>query len=143
MSGASPEPDNLFITVIDLVTLGKLILSSEVPWYYILEWIIVYDGSKISENFQQFSNYKKIVELVFNSNDNEVQGNAQRNFGLNYHRAFYHESYDDNDDICYQRLRAEDRPFSYKKADDECSRQPPSTIRWIDHDTENDLQDLA
>ena len=64
----------------------------------------------------------------------------KRNFGLNYHRAFYHESYDDNDDICYQRLRAEDRPFSYKKADDECSRQSPQTIKWIDHETENDLR---
>ena len=64
----------------------------------------------------------------------------KRNFGLNYHRAFYHDRYDDNDDICYQRLRAEDRPFSYKNADDECSRQAPQTIRWIDHETENDLR---
>ncbi len=54
----------------------------------------------------------------------------KRNFGLNYHRAFYHSQYDDNDDICYQRLRAEDRPFSYKKPDDECTRQAPSSVDY-------------
>ena len=55
-----------------------------------------------------------------------------RNFGLNYHRAFYHELYDDNDDICYQRLRAEDRPYFYKNADDECTRQAPTSVDFTD-----------
>ena len=62
----------------------------------------------------------------------EYEGNYKenRNFGLNYHRAFYHELYDDNDDICYQRLRAEDRPYFYKSADDECTRQAPTSIDY-------------
>jgi hypothetical protein len=64
----------------------------------------------------------------------EYEGNYKenRNFGLNYHRAFYHKLYDDNDDICYQRLRAEDRPYFYKNADDECTRQAPSSIDYKD-----------
>jgi len=32
-------------------------------------------------------------------------------FGLSYHRAFYHEGYDDSNDICIQRVRQEDLPF--------------------------------
>ena len=64
----------------------------------------------------------------------EYEGNYKenRNFGLNYHRAHYHELYDDNDDICYQRLRAEDRPYSYKSADDECTRQAPTSVNYED-----------
>jgi hypothetical protein len=33
------------------------------------------------------------------------------NFGLSYHRAFYHEGYDDPNDIYLQRWRMEDRPW--------------------------------
>ena len=63
----------------------------------------------------------------------------KRNFGLNYHQVFYHESYDDNttSSISVPGLKI---GLLTRKADDECSRQPPSTIRWIDHDTENDLR---
>ena len=62
--------------------LPKILKS--INFNYISEWIIVYDGSKIDENFKQFNNHNKIVELFFRSNNNEVQGNAQRNLGLNY-----------------------------------------------------------
>ena len=50
----------------------------------IFKWIIIYDGSKISENFKQFKDKEKIVELVYRSEKNEIQGNAQRNKGLDY-----------------------------------------------------------
>ena len=64
----------------------------------------------------------------------EYEGNYKenRNFGLNYHRSNYHPLYDDNDDICYQRLRAEDRPYFYKSADDECTRQAPTSVQYTD-----------
>ena len=50
----------------------------------IFKWIIIYDGSKISENFKQFKDKEKIVELDCKSEKNEIQGNAQRNKGLDY-----------------------------------------------------------
>jgi hypothetical protein len=38
--------------------------------------------------------------------------NGTIDFGLNYHRAFFHSDYDDPDDIYLQRWRLEDRPWS-------------------------------
>jgi hypothetical protein len=38
--------------------------------------------------------------------------NGTTDFGLNYHRAFFHEDYDDPDDIYLQRWRMEDKPWS-------------------------------
>ncbi len=51
---------------------------------YIFKWLIIYDGSKISPNFKQFQGNQKIVELVYKSLEGEIQGNAQRNKGLDY-----------------------------------------------------------
>jgi SAM-dependent methyltransferase len=48
---------------------------------YVDEWIIVYDGSKITENPNLF-NHEKIKEYV-HYNNNSCFGNAQRNFALN------------------------------------------------------------
>ncbi len=48
---------------------------------YVDEWIIVYDGSKITENPNIF-NHEKIKEYVHYDN-NSCFGNAQRNFALN------------------------------------------------------------
>jgi SAM-dependent methyltransferase len=47
---------------------------------YVNEWIIVYDGSKITENPNLF-NHEKIKEYVHN-NENSRFGNAQRNYGI-------------------------------------------------------------
>ena len=38
--------------------------------------------------------------------------NGTIDFGLNYHRAFFHEDYDDPDDIYLQRWRMENKPWS-------------------------------
>ena len=50
--------------------------------------------------------------------------NGTCNYGLNYHRSFYSSGYDDNDDICNQRLRKEDKAFKYVKPSEECMAQP-------------------
>ncbi len=50
--------------------------------------------------------------------------NGTCNYGLNYHRSFYHEGYDENDDICSQRLRKEDKAYEYVKPTRECMEQP-------------------
>ena len=50
--------------------------------------------------------------------------NGTCNYGLNYHRSFYHAGYDDNDDICNQRLRKEDKKYNYVKPSEECMAQP-------------------
>jgi hypothetical protein len=50
--------------------------------------------------------------------------NGTCNYGLNYHRSFYHEGYDDNDDICNQRLRKEDKKYKYLKPSEQCMAQP-------------------
>lgn len=44
------------------------------------EWIIVYDGTKIKENFQFFKNNEKIKEYVHTGNG--ISGNPQRNYAL-------------------------------------------------------------
>tara|TARA_E500000331_G_scaffold62644_1_gene57386 strand:+ start:936 stop:1616 length:681 start_codon:yes stop_codon:yes gene_type:complete len=62
--------------------LNKILQS--ISFDHIYKWIIIYDGSKISENFEQFKNNKNIVEIVYISQKGEIQGNAQRNKGLDY-----------------------------------------------------------
>ena len=61
----------------------KKILQS-ISFDHIFKWIIIYDGSKISENYKQFKNNQNVIELVYKSKKDEIQGNAQRNKGLNY-----------------------------------------------------------
>ena len=61
----------------------KKILQS-ISFDHIFKWIIIYDGSKISENYIQFSNNQNIIEIIYKSKKDEIQGNAQRNEGLNY-----------------------------------------------------------
>jgi hypothetical protein len=63
-------------------------LKESINFNYVDEWLIVYDGSKITENPKLFENdivnnidNKKIREFVFRD-DNGISGNAQRNFAL-------------------------------------------------------------
>ena len=62
--------------------LNKILQS--INFDYIFKWIIVYDGSKIPENFKQFKNNQKIEELVYKCQQGGIQGNSQRNKGLEY-----------------------------------------------------------
>ena len=55
-------------------------LYETINFDYVDEWIIVYDGSKITENPKLF-NHEKIKEYI-HKNDNSSFGNAQRNFAL-------------------------------------------------------------
>jgi predicted O-methyltransferase YrrM len=55
-------------------------LYDTINFDYVDEWIIVYDGSKITENPKLF-NHEKIKEYI-HKNDNSSFGNAQRNFAL-------------------------------------------------------------
>lgn len=49
---------------------------------YIDEWIIVYDGNKLTENPKLF-NHEKIKEYIY-KNDNSSTGNSQRNYALEH-----------------------------------------------------------
>jgi hypothetical protein len=64
----SYRPDNL-LKVIDSINFD-----------YIEEWIIVYDGTKITENPNIFKNNSKIKEYVYKGKG--VSGNPQRNYAL-------------------------------------------------------------
>ena len=58
-------------------------IENAIDFDYIDEWIIVYDGSKISEIpsiFNDSINKNKIKEFI--NNDKGISGNPQRNFGL-------------------------------------------------------------
>jgi SAM-dependent methyltransferase len=55
-------------------------LYETINFDYVDEWIIVYDGSKITENPKLF-NHEKIKEYI-HKNENSSFGNAQRNFAL-------------------------------------------------------------
>ena len=62
-------------------------LKESINFDYVDEWIIVYDGNKITENPKLFENqaenktFQKIREFVF-KDENGISGNPQRNFAL-------------------------------------------------------------
>lgn len=65
-------------------TNNLLEIKKSLNFNYIDEWIIVYDGSKITENPNLFINQEnnKIKEYVHKGEG--ISGNSQRNFALNY-----------------------------------------------------------
>jgi hypothetical protein len=57
-------------------------MKDSMNFQYIDEWIIVYDGTKIQENFTFFDGDPKIKEYVFKGPG--ISGNPQRNFALDH-----------------------------------------------------------
>ena len=58
-------------------------IKESINFDYINEWIIVYDGKKITENPKLFTDNNKIKEYIYTFNGTgEVCGHAQRNFAL-------------------------------------------------------------
>ena len=55
-------------------------IQKSIDFEYIEEWIIVYDGSKITHNPSIFENNNKIKEYVFKGEGKS--GNPQRNYAL-------------------------------------------------------------
>jgi predicted O-methyltransferase YrrM len=55
-------------------------IEKSIPFEYIDEWIIVYDGNKITDNPNIFENNNKIKEYVFKGEG--TSGNPQRNYAL-------------------------------------------------------------
>lgn len=55
-------------------------IKESINFEYIEEWIIVYDGSKITDNPNIFENNNKIKEYVFKGEG--ISGNPQRNYAL-------------------------------------------------------------
>ena len=55
-------------------------IEKSINFEYIEEWIIVYDGSKITDNPKIFENNNKIKEYVFKGEG--ISGNPQRNYAL-------------------------------------------------------------
>jgi len=80
-------------------------IKKSIDFDYVDEWIIVYDGSKISENPNLFKNQEnnKIKEYVHTSNG--ISGNPQRNYALskvtNANTMLY---YLDDDNIIHPNL---------------------------------------
>lgn len=84
-SGAEPIfKNNNKMTIItpSYRTNNLITLKNSINFDYVDEWIIVYDGSKISENPNIFSNENndKIKEYVFTGEG--ISGNQQRNYAL-------------------------------------------------------------
>jgi predicted O-methyltransferase YrrM len=59
-------------------------IKKSINFEYIEEWIIVYDGSKISDNPHLFENQEnnKIKEYVYKCTNGGISGNPQRNYAL-------------------------------------------------------------
>tara|TARA_B100001996_G_C18601147_1_gene569902 strand:- start:484 stop:1161 length:678 start_codon:yes stop_codon:yes gene_type:complete len=70
------------------------IIKNSINFNFIFKWIIVYDGNKIKKDFQYFKKNNQIEEFMYLSKSNEVLGNGQRNFALEYINKKY-----SNDDI--------------------------------------------
>jgi glycosyltransferase involved in cell wall biosynthesis len=56
-------------------------IYEHIQWEHVAEWIIVYDGKKITENPQLFSS-DKISEYVYSGEG--ISGNPQRNYALDH-----------------------------------------------------------
>ncbi len=79
------------------------IIKKSINFNLIFRWLIIYDGTKIEKNYKHFKNKDQIEELTYISKSNEVLGNGQRNFGLEYveknfssHQPFIYFLDDDN-----------------------------------------------
>ena len=79
------------------------IIKKSINFNIIFRWLIIYDGTKIEKNYKHFKNKDQIEELTYISKSNEVLGNGQRNFGLEYveknfssHQPFIYFLDDDN-----------------------------------------------
>jgi beta-1,4-mannosyl-glycoprotein beta-1,4-N-acetylglucosaminyltransferase len=57
-----------------------LTVQKSIDFDYVDEWIIVYDGNKITENPHIFKNHNKIKEYVYKGYG--ISGNPQRNYAL-------------------------------------------------------------
>ena len=55
-------------------------IKNSINFDYVDEWIIVYDGTKIKDNFKLYPTHEKIKEYVHTSNG--ISGNPQRNYAL-------------------------------------------------------------
>jgi glycosyltransferase involved in cell wall biosynthesis len=64
------------------------IIHKSIPWDYVHEWIIVYDGKKIKENPKLFSS-DNITEYVYSGEG--TCGNSQRNYALEHVK--HHDTY--------------------------------------------------
>ena len=73
----------IIISPVSRVKNLKLIKKS-INFDFIYKWIIVYDSDKVKKNINYFKREKNIKEFIYYSKSNEVQGNGQRNFALNY-----------------------------------------------------------
>jgi hypothetical protein len=92
-TGAEPifkNKNNITIITPSYRVNNLLKLKDSIDFNYVDEWIIVYDGNKITENPKLFENLaenknnqtlKKIREFVF-KDENGISGNPQRNFAL-------------------------------------------------------------
>ena len=95
------------------------IIKKSINFNFIFKWIIVYDGTKIANNFKLF-NLNKIIEFVHLSKKNEVSGNAQRNFALdficeNYSSEKYFIYFLDDDNIIHPNLYKLIKNIDYNK----------------------------
>jgi predicted O-methyltransferase YrrM len=90
----SSRPDNL------------IEVQKSLNFNFIHEWIIVYDGSKITENPYLFTNHlnnDKISEYLYKGNG--ISGNSQRNFALeNIKNKDTYLYYLDDDNIIHEDL---------------------------------------
>lgn len=61
-------------------------LKKSIDFKYVDEWIIVYDGNKITENPYIFKNDEtnKITEYIYICDEGGISGNSQRNYALNH-----------------------------------------------------------
>jgi hypothetical protein len=82
-------------------------IKKSINFEYIEEWIIVYDGSRITDNPNLFENQEnnKIKEYVYKCDNGGISGNPQRNYALskitNPHALMY---YLDDDNIIHPNL---------------------------------------
>jgi len=80
-------------------------IKNSINFYYVEEWIIVYDGSKIIDNPNLFENQEnnKIKEYVYKGEG--ISGNPQRNYALskitNHNTLLY---YLDDDNIIHPNI---------------------------------------
>jgi len=102
-AGAEPifQKDNKLTIITPSYRLNNLLkIRNNLNFSYISEWIIVYDGKKISTNPKLFEKdifSSKIKEYVHN--EEGISGNPQRNFALtkiNDHNTFLYYLDDDN-----------------------------------------------
>lgn len=111
-------------------------IKESIPFEYVHEWIIVYDESKIS-NPHLFQDNK--IKEYSCKNNNSINGNAQRNYGLDHLTGDTYVYFLDDDNIIHPQFHTLIQTIEPKRIYTFDQKRPPDEFPYKDILTGNEI----